>query len=1229
MGRGDGPALVRICDLAGRPRGTGFVADDRGTVVTGHEAVDGLARLVLHAPAEGPVDAPGARTCLVEAGAVTALPEAGLALVRTEGLGVPPLPVAEHTAVDPGTYVRLAARGWREARVLGTSPVTYTATDRFHLLGEALELAIGFDGSEALRLGGEAAGGPVLDAETGAVLAVLGTALHSARSVAGLAVPLAASAARDPHGPLAALLRRNAATVPGHGRHLNLAGALELTATAAGSAHGADGRSGPVERPDSIREFAFFGASDALVLALTGDPGSGRTTELAALRARRTHGSEPAPTLWLRGADLRAEDTSLADAAARALREAGRIAAASGARGDMTEATPERVAHLSRAAGRPLLLILDGPEEMPPALAHRLPEWTAGTERWLRAHGARLVVGCRPEHWEPAGRLYRPGSLHRPVRPAERLPAALWIGDLPEREAGQAREAYGLPDDALAPADARHPLALRLLAEVRQALPGDVPGRPGRHEILTAHLDLVCLRVAVRIAAASRPAIRGTAVRRLAARVAGQVHEAARRCLGPGQGELDRESFEEVFPWRTGWASAVLTEGLIVPAGAGYRFADEELADWIQGAHLDLDSALHSLVHRWHGSPPKRLPSRPGTRQMATGHVPPPPGSHAGASQVPPPSGPGTAASGHIPPAPGSHTAPPAHRSLPVPRHRIGPVLQALLRLGRDQGPTALAVRLEALIDAVDRLAAVAAGDRPAVAQDPWAPAARIEDARWWGVRLVREVLLRVPDARPLLGVVRGLADRVGSRAGWPGGCEEFGPWFWERLPVGEDERLDLLRRLVPADGPPGTQDRPRYLDTVAELLAAEPRGVQPLLCRWFADDTPLSAAPDATVAAAAQALLHTRRGLAVDDLCEALVSTAHPRADELLTALAEDEPSALCRAVDRWAHDDCRPERRVAAAAYGTLVAAHAVTAADRELLRYAALALLARPGDGALHGPALGLLVRDPHTRSHHLPRALAAYLTGDPHLPAHALAAALTTHPEPVFAAFQARLLHGPGDGAGDVLRALATVTTPALARRAAALVRDYVDHRPEGARHAAAYLDLRLEHGPAARAVLFPLLSGLLRGHPVQVRRALAPVLAAPGTAASRGLRAELLDVLLEYEQYETRDLAVLDAVLRAAALGAARRPESRTRELVHRTGLLLVRTPEGATCFDRRLVELAREVPGFAALVAGWLVADPDDWACVVGPSTRRTVVRLGTPMPMRTESRGHGSLRPA
>ncbi|MER6982988.1 serine protease, partial [Streptomyces carpinensis] len=80
-------SLVRVRDLAGRPRGTGFAADHHGTVITSHEAVDGLARLVLHVPGAGD------RSCVVSADEVTPLPELDLALVRTEGLGLEPLPV--------------------------------------------------------------------------------------------------------------------------------------------------------------------------------------------------------------------------------------------------------------------------------------------------------------------------------------------------------------------------------------------------------------------------------------------------------------------------------------------------------------------------------------------------------------------------------------------------------------------------------------------------------------------------------------------------------------------------------------------------------------------------------------------------------------------------------------------------------------------------------------------------------------------------------------------------------------------------------------------------------------------------------------------------------------------------------------------------------------------------------------------------------------------------------
>ncbi|WP_240468100.1 trypsin-like peptidase domain-containing protein [Streptomyces dangxiongensis] len=1366
-GRADA-ALVRVHDPAGRPHGLGFLVDHEGTLLTSHECVDGLSRLVLHA---------ADRTCVVTSDAVTPLPALDLALVHTEGLGVDPLPLTVRERIDAGTYVRIVAGCWREARVLAATPVTYTATDGVHLLDDALELAIGTAGRDALRLGGGAAGGPVLDARTGAVVGVLGTALHTDRRDAGFAVPLRPAA----DAALAGLLERNAATVPAYGADLNLAGILQVTETSVGQ----DGPPGaltghmdavePVERADVVRELAAFTGADRPVLGLVGAPGSGRTTELAALAARRargdlaaptvwsrggdlaegdgssagaalrtggapaaptlrshggdrsasdgagvevaggaggglyapmlwlrggdrsesdgsgagaaermgrrlpaptlrSHGADrsegdgsvadragraggglSAPTVWLRGADLIEGDSSVADAAARTVERAARIVAASlGVQPeDLGDLTPERLARLAARAGRPLLLLLDGPEEMPPVLAHRLPEWTRGTTDWLRATGARLVVACREEYWEragtyfpadllhtpathapprpatdapppapavrvvspsavpmvdaplpapvsqavappavptadarpsapaahavppaacpdrallaapvltpstPAAPLPAPGdhavsppnaptpgarpsasalvhtapapatapassgpitpevlllaeapseapppasptptppdassqpfaspeaSPHTPARPEASppasatsstspltpatspappsplagpvpgtaplpLPPCLRLGDLDVGEARRARVRYGVAEGVLAERDAAHPLALRLVSEVGAAVPdAQVAGPVERHDVFTAYLDVICLRVAVRLAAAA--GLRGTAVRRLAARVAGQVHEAARRSLGPGQGELDREAFETVFPWGpaparlgggTGWASAVLTEGLLVPAGRGYRFAHEELADWIQGVHLDLDEALRALVHR-----------------------------------------------------PGGRREP---HPVPVPHHRAGPVVQALLHLARQHGPQELASRLGELIDALER--------------DP---------GSWWAARLLARTLLGVPDATPYTETLRLLADRVVAwrRAERPVPAE-FGPAFWTAVPVSGTERLDLLRRLVLADpAPPAAGDR--YLDAVAGLLAAAPTVVQPLLTHWFTDERPLPATPHATVATAAQALLHTHRHGALDDLTEVLVNRADPRADELLAVLAEDEPSAVCRAVDRWVHDE-RPARRAAAVTSGLRAAPHVGSDADRELLRWAALALLARPADRALHGGALALLVRDPHTRDRHLPAALRHFADGDPLLPPSALVPALATHPEPVLDAFRTRL-HAPdadGPQTAAVLRGLGEVTTPALARRVAVLVGEAVRLCPGTAGHVAGHVDRRLEQGPTARSVLLPLVTGLLEGGPEQVRAALATVLAAAGTPASRPLRRELLEFLLTREQ----------------------------------------------------------------------------------------------------------------
>ncbi|WP_176735500.1 hypothetical protein, partial [Actinacidiphila rubida] len=78
---------------------------------------------------------------------------------------------------------------------------------------------------------------------------------------------------------------------------------------------------------------------------------------------------------------------------------------------------------------------------------------------------------------------------------------------------------------------------------------------------------------------------------------------------------------------------------------------------------------------------------------------------------------------------------------------------------------------------------------------------------------------------------------------------------------------------------------------------------------------------------------------------------------------------------------------------------------------------------------------------------------------------------------------------------------------------------------------------------------------------------------------------------------------------AAAAGARQRHPLLTRDLVHQVALLLVRTPDGAALFDRRIVELASTAPDFACLVRAWL-ADGHIWDSLIGPSAHRTLATV-------------------
>ncbi|WP_371481465.1 serine protease [Kitasatospora sp. NBC_00315] len=1116
-------ALLRICDPGGGLRGLGFVADLQGTVLTAYETVAGLDRVVLHTH--------GGQSRVLGRHSVLLLPAQGLALLRTEevgGLPVPALPIAPAGGARAGRLVAVPRQAAEDGRpgllqggVLGVAAAVHRWADGFHVIGGALLLDL------PQLTGPPTAGAPVLDAENGAVLGVVVPALRGAGSLGDDRTEALAAVPHDGDEALAQLLARNAAGVPGYGRALNLAGVLglasrQLAAAGAGPGAVADLAADRVDRPDGL----VGEEPQATVTVLLGAPGSGRSTELAALAVRRAGGRRALPTLWLRGADLapagaaRAAPTGrtgaaapggpagpppagpLAEAVGRALAGAARLLAADlpgvGAGPD-----PGEVARLCSAAHRPLLVLLDAPEEAPAALdAH----WLAQATAWLDGCGARLLTACGPDAWEQLAGSSRPGGPHtggpaaagpHAAGPAAADPPRVHrLGPLPAEAAERARRRYGPPADWLAPADARHPLALRLAGELWTAGVGSGPASRG--ELFGGHLDLRCLAVARRIAASTQLRRQGAhrrggpppaaedhgRLRRLAVAVAGRVHEAGRRMLGPGHGSLSREVFEELFPTAAGWAGAVLAERLFVPAGTGYRPAHEEVFDRLQGLHLDLDAALRLLLAE---------------RPAAVGH------EGAGAEGGPA-AGPDEGAPAGPPAGPGP---------VQVPRHRVGPVLAALRGIGETWGASGLDPWLHRLRRALELLPP---GSEPA----------------WWAARLLAGALADSPEPAAHRALLTRLAEWTAEQAApqptprpaepgpaasgpvpgaaVPSGTVRFGPAFWSGLGLAPEDEFGLLRRLVRADGP-----EQGFLAATARRLRADPAAVIPLLCDWLDDRNTVpaqSAAPaqpggsgPRTVADLAHGLLHAHRSLALDDLTEHLADAAHPRADALLGLLAADEPSAVCRAVDRWSHDP-RPERHVAAAVHALRAAPYA-PGPGAELLRHTALALLAREDEPALHGAALALLVREPSTRARYLPAALAAYGTGDPYLTAAVLAPALESDPEPVLAALEARLT-APEAALGAGLRLLAGAGAPLALRRGAELATVLLRERPERAEQIAGeYLELRLRRLPGTAGTpveLRALIDTVLTACPATARLAFAATLASPPEPAPEPARA---------------------------------------------------------------------------------------------------------------------------
>ena len=182
-----------------------------------------------------------------------------------------------------------------QGEVTGTTSVSYeTMTSEYRMNG-VLVLR-----GDSINAG--LSGAPVLDLENEAVIGVVSTRFSNDSWRGGFAVPVALAAANP---ALAAVVQRNQASVPAYGAYLNAPAARTLCAEITDSEIEKLTRLRGVHLPrrvprrDAETVIGEFLGGNSPILAIFGQSGVGKSTELAAL-ARRLHGR----SLLLRGSSL-------------------------------------------------------------------------------------------------------------------------------------------------------------------------------------------------------------------------------------------------------------------------------------------------------------------------------------------------------------------------------------------------------------------------------------------------------------------------------------------------------------------------------------------------------------------------------------------------------------------------------------------------------------------------------------------------------------------------------------------------------------------------------------------------------------------------------------------------------------------------------------------------------------------------------------------------------------
>jgi hypothetical protein len=535
MERDPRDVLIKILDTDDQVRGTGFVVEPGGAVLTCHHVIDGLTTVRLVGPA-------GERCDVLSADALL-MPGRDLALLPADRLLAPALAISPIGASVGDTY---RSAGFHRlggqiedsfpvtGSVTGATRVRYWTAASDYVLPDALVLADDdFDAGLS--------GAPVTDAEGAVVLGVISTRLVGDRGSGGFGIPLPTNAP----DVLLPMLERNDRSVPAFGAHMNTAGLAELCRTQVSAAvrdlsakRGVD-LDRRVDRTGVSAPLAAH--TDPGVRALLGPSGIGKSTELAYASGR----AELA--LLLAGSSIPADSRGIEDVIADALGRMGHPV--------------ETELLAARAAGR-LRIFVDGLNES--SLSGRdLRDWLITTDLWCRKADARVVVSCRPESW--------------PTFPAPGFPT-LQLAELTDSEAAAAAAVHGLRVSTTLPI-VRLPLAVRIAADLQAGSGREQPTTV--NALIEEYVRRAAENVAYEVA---RAASTDTVMRWLTA--------AATTMLSEGSTHLTADAASRIFPEALLAENHVIRENLMSRTAEGLRFVYDDVADWLASRQIDVPALL-------------------------------------------------------------------------------------------------------------------------------------------------------------------------------------------------------------------------------------------------------------------------------------------------------------------------------------------------------------------------------------------------------------------------------------------------------------------------------------------------------------------------------------------------------------------------------------------------------------------------------------------------------------